>query len=246
MPTCQVVGLGRRLADKTGANVLDRVGQGNLLGNRDTVVHDPGRAELGLEDNVPALQRGGRAKEGGTGLGTCTRRFTLGPRVTPTTVASLSTPACILFMASPLVLKCSSCMGVGAHDRHELRWSCTRRQFTLAAWTDSDRLGARREMRCPPTRWASLQRVGIRRRLEGLPARVPFRAATQADGAGHNPDELSSGYQVEKQKIFGETMRSIARRGLGFRWSAHRLDCAALWIKHKPLIIIKIQSDSVA
>lgn len=32
---------------------------------------------------------------------------TLGPSVTPTTLASLSTPACILFNASPFLLKCS-------------------------------------------------------------------------------------------------------------------------------------------
>lgn len=48
------------------------------------------------------------AAQGAAAAGGHCRLLTLGPRVTPTTVASLSAPACIFFNASMFLLKCSS------------------------------------------------------------------------------------------------------------------------------------------
>jgi hypothetical protein len=69
------------------------------------------------------------------------RGCALGPRVTPTTVASLSTPACIFFRASPFLLK----------------WSC----FAARVTTGALALGAVVAVR-------EATRVPLRKELPGL------------------------------------------------------------------------------
>ena len=51
-----VIGPGGSLADKLGADVLNWVVQLDLLGDCDTVIHNLGRAILGLKDDVAALK----------------------------------------------------------------------------------------------------------------------------------------------------------------------------------------------
>ncbi len=52
--TGDVVGLGGDLLGELGAHVLERVAQLDLLGDRDAVVDDGGRAVLAVEDDAAA------------------------------------------------------------------------------------------------------------------------------------------------------------------------------------------------